>query len=57
MTEPLPEPRPPETTQEAVSPDADLARKNNLWGWALFGVFLLIFGGTFGIALVYLTFD
>ena len=57
MTEPLPEPRPPETTQEAVSPDADLARKNNLWGWALFGVFLLLFGGTFGIALVYLTFD
>jgi len=57
MTEPLPEPRPPETTQEAVSPDAELARKNNLWGWALFGVFLLLFGGTFGIALVYLTFD
>jgi len=57
MTEPLPEARPPETTQEAVSPDAELARKNNLWGWALFGVFLLLFGGTFGIALVYLTFD
>jgi hypothetical protein len=57
MTEPLPEVRPPETTQEAVSPDAELARKNNLWGWALFGVFLLLFGGTFGIALVYLTFD
>jgi hypothetical protein len=57
MSEQLPEPRPPETTQEAVSPDAELARKNNLWGWALFGVFLLLFGGTFGIALVYLTFD
>ena len=57
MTEPLPEPRPPETTQEAVSPDAELARKNNLWGWALFGVFLLLFGGTFGIALVYLALD
>jgi len=57
MTEPLPEPRPPETTQEAVSPDAQLARKNNIWGWALFGVFLLLFGGTFGVALVYLAFD
>ena len=57
MTEPLPEPRPPDTTQEAVSPDAELARKNNLWGWALFGLFLLLFGGTFGIALVYLAFD
>jgi len=57
VTEPLPEPRPPETTQEAVSPDASLAAKNNIWGWALFGVFVLIFGGTFGIALVYLVFD
>ena len=57
MSEPLPEPRPPETTQEAVSPDPALSAKNNIWGWALFGVFLLIFGGTFGIALVYLAFD
>ena len=57
MSEPLPEPRPPETTQEAVSPDGALAARNNIWGWALFGVFLLIFGGTFGIALVYLAFD
>jgi hypothetical protein len=24
------------------------------WGWALFGLFLLLFGGTFGVALVYL---
>lgn len=57
LVEPLPEPRPPETTQEAVAPDAELARKNNLWGWALFGVFLLLFGGTFGVALVYLALD
>jgi hypothetical protein len=57
LAEPLPEPRPPETTQEAIAPDAALARKNNLWGWALFGVFCLIFAGTVGIAFVYLALD
>jgi hypothetical protein len=25
-----------------------------VWGWALFGLFLVLFGGTFGVALVYL---
>ncbi len=57
LAEPLPEPRPPETTQEAITPGAELARKNNLWGWALFGVFLLLFAGTVGIAFVYLALD
>jgi len=57
LVEPLPEPRLPETTQEAIQPDAELARKNNLWGWALFGVFLLLFAGTVGIAFVYLALD
>ena len=57
LAEPLPEPRPPETTQEAIEPDAELARKNNLWGWALFGVFLLLFAGTVGVAFVYLALD
>ena len=57
LVEPLPEPRPPETTQEAIQPDAELARKNNLWGWALFAVFVVLFAGTFGIGLVYLALD
>jgi hypothetical protein len=57
LVEPLPEPRPPETTQPAIAPDAALSRKNNLWGLALFGVFVLLFAGTIGIALVYLALD
>lgn len=32
----------------------DLARRNNLFGWALFGLFVLLFVGTIGVALVYL---
>jgi hypothetical protein len=56
MAAPRPEATPPETTHEP--PDAltsvALARKNIAWGWALFGLFLVLFGGTFGIAFVYL---
>ena len=57
LAEPLPEPRLPETMQDAIEPDAELARKNNLWGWALFGLFVLLFFGTIGLALVYLALD
>jgi hypothetical protein len=57
LAEPLPEPRLPETMHEAIEPDAALARKNNLWGWALFGIFVLLFAGTIGLALVYLALD
>jgi hypothetical protein len=35
----------------------ELARKNVLLGLALFGVFLLLFAGTFAVALVYLALD
>jgi hypothetical protein len=37
--------------------DPKLARKNTLLGWALFGVFLLLFGATFAIAYIYLALD
>jgi hypothetical protein len=37
--------------------DRDLERKNLLWGWALFALFVLLFVGTFGVALVYLALD
>lgn len=37
--------------------DPDLARRNTRLGWILFGVFVLLFAGTFGIALLYLAFD
>jgi hypothetical protein len=35
----------------------ELERRNLILGWALFGVFLLIFAGTVGVALLYLAFD
>jgi hypothetical protein len=57
VTEPLPQPRPPDTLHEAISPDAALARKNNIWGLLLLGVFIVLFAGTFVIGLVYLWLD
>jgi hypothetical protein len=59
MAEPLAEPR-TEPTTLVDSPDIadrELARKNMLWGWALFGLFWVLFGGTIGVALVYLWLD
>jgi hypothetical protein len=38
---------------EPLTPE-ELARKNMLWGWALFGLFWVLFGGTVGVALIYL---
>jgi len=58
MAEPLPEPNPPTTLVEP--PDIaqqELARRNILWGWALLGLFVVLFGGTVGVALVYLWLD
>jgi geranylgeranyl pyrophosphate synthase len=37
--------------------DHDLARRNVRLGWALFGVFVLLFAGTFAVALFYLALD
>jgi hypothetical protein len=37
--------------------DPALARRNVRLGWLLFGLFLLLFAGTFGVALLYLAFD
>jgi hypothetical protein len=37
--------------------DAAIARKNMQWGWGLFGLFWVLFGGTVGVALVYLWLD
>ena len=38
-----------------ISPE--LERKNMLFGWALFGVFVLLFAGTVAVALLYLQLD
>jgi hypothetical protein len=37
--------------------DPETERKNLVWGWALFGLFLLLFGGTLVVALLYLAVD
>lgn len=37
--------------------DTELARKNVRLGWLLFGVFLVLFAGSWGVALLYLHFD
>ena len=57
LTEPVPEPLPPHTTVEVVDPSLALARKNIAWGFALFGIFLLLFAGTVLVALAYLWLD
>ena len=37
--------------------DPELARRNVRLGWMLFAVFILLFAGTVGIALLYLHFQ
>jgi len=57
MTERLPEPMPPQTGHEPVDPDAALARRNVIFGLALFGFVLLLYGATILVAYVYLALD
>jgi hypothetical protein len=53
MTEPIQ----PRASYPPVDPHGELARKNVLLGWALFGLVLVIFAGSIGVALVYLALD
>jgi len=57
MTEPAPQPYQPQVPQQPVDPDAELARRNTLFGLALFGLALLLLGGTFAVGFVYLALD
>ena len=58
MTEPLaPQPQPPQLVTSPVEPDAALERKNLLFGLALFGFVILLFGATILVAYVYLALD
>ena len=57
MTERLPEPMPPQTMHEPVDPDAALARRNVIFGLALFGFVVLLYGATILVAYVYLALD
>jgi hypothetical protein len=34
--------------------DRELERKNMIWGWALVGLFIVLFGGTIAVAYIYL---
>jgi len=40
-----------------TDPEAELARKNLRFGWALFGLFWLLFLGTAIVAVLYLQLD
>jgi hypothetical protein len=40
-----------------IDHDPELERKNALLGWALFAVFVLLFGGTVAVAFIYLALD
>jgi hypothetical protein len=57
MTEHLPEPMPPQTMPEPADPDAELARRNVIFGLALFGFVLLLYGATILVAYIYLALD
>ena len=46
VTEPLFEPEPPRDLTDPVEAERDLARRNMIFGWALFGLFVAIFAGT-----------
>ena len=57
MTERTPEPYEPQLDREPRAPDRDAAASNNLLGLALFGAFVLLFAGTFLVAVAYLALD
>ena len=57
MSERLPEPMPPQPMYEPVEPDAELSRRNVIFGLALVGVVLLLYGATILVAYVYLALD
>src|SRR2546423_8496418 len=57
VTERLPEPPMPTTMQEPVEPEAALARRNMIFGLALFSFVVLLFGATILVAYVYLALD
>ena len=57
MTEQTPGPYVAQAVHEPRDPDLEDATANNLLALALFAVFLVLFGGTFLVALLYLAFD
>jgi hypothetical protein len=37
--------------------EPEIARKNMIWGWTLFAIFLVLLGGTVAVAFIYLALD
>ena len=62
LTEPVEEqppsaPVPPPAEPVEPDPHDEVARKNSMLGWSLFGLSLLLFAGTWAIAFIYLALD
>jgi hypothetical protein len=57
VTERLPESRPAQTMHEPADPDAELSRRNVIFGLELFVFVLLLYGATILVAYVYLALD
>jgi hypothetical protein len=57
VTESQPEPSAPLPLHEPRETDLEDAKVNNLIGLALFGLFVLLFGGTVLVGFLYLAFD
>jgi hypothetical protein len=60
VTEPVEQPPPAEVVPEPVEPvdpEQEIARRNSVLGWALFGLSLLLFAGTWAVAYIYLALD
>jgi hypothetical protein len=43
--------------EHELESERELQRRNLRFGWALFGLFVLLFAGTFLVALLYLQLD
>jgi hypothetical protein len=57
MTERVPEPYQPQGWHTPREPTPEEAHSNMLFGLGLFAIFLVLFAGTIGVALVYLALD
>ncbi len=57
MTEQIPEPYRPQSEHLPREATYEEERSNVLFGLGLFAIFLLLFAGTIGVALVYLALD
>ena len=37
--------------------EPEIERKNLIWGWTIFAIFLVLLGGTVAVAFIYLALD